>query len=103
MWTRFVREHPPNHQHSKRLGGEACELDDEVLQEWRVTLEKLLKAKDFEEVALRPSGRFKSPLNARLWEAWRKASGDPERDLVSWIRFGTPLGMSPSCTAGYSP
>lgn len=54
----------------------------------------LLKAKDFEEVVLRPSGRFKSPLNARPWEAWRKASGDPERDLVSWIRFGTPLGMS---------
>lgn len=79
---------------AKGYGGQTCELNDEVLGEWRETLEKLLKAKDFEEVVLRPSGRFKSPLNARPWEAWRKASGDPERDLVSWIRFGTPLGMS---------
>ena len=28
------------------------------------------------------------------WRHGRKYSGDPEKDLVDWVRAGTPLGMS---------
>ena len=94
LWTRFVREHPQAISTAKDYGCESCELNEEVLKAWRDQLEHFLKARDFKEVALRPQGRFRSPLNARLWEAWRRSSGDPETELVSWIRTGTPLGMS---------
>lgn len=65
-----------------------------MLEEWTETVGKFLKTKDFEDVVLRKPGRLSSPLNAKLFEAWRKHSGDPERHLVSWIRQGTPLGMA---------
>eukprot|EP00435_Cladocopium_sp_Y103_P019673 s3697_g4.t1 len=94
LWTRFVKAHPRALETAREYGGEHCELHRETLDAWRSCVEHLLKAKDFDEVVLRPHNRFKSPLNARLWEAWRKHSGDPEKDLVNWIREGTPLGMA---------
>ena len=87
LWTRFVADHPQVLEAAGSYGSE-----NETLEAWTRTLEKFLKVKEFDDVVLRPPGRFSSPPNAKLWEAWRKYSGDPERHLVSWIRSGTALG-----------
>ena len=34
-----------------------------------------------------------SPLQADLWDAWHKQSGDPEKYIGKWAREGCPLGM----------
>jgi len=94
LWTRFVAEHPQALRTAEDYGGENCQLDTDVLKAWTERIEHFLKVKEFDEVVLREPGRFTSPVNAKLWEAWRKHSGDPELDLVGWIRAGTPLGMS---------
>ena len=94
LWTRFLREYPQALETAEEYGGENCQLKENVLKEWTTCVERFLKVRDFDEVVLRQPGRFVSPLNARLFEAWRKHSGDPEMDLVSWIRAGTPLGMT---------
>lgn len=82
LWTRFVAEHPQALRTAEDYGGENCQLDTDVLKAWTERIEHFLKVKDFEEVVLRGPGRFTSPVNARLLEAWRKHSGDPELDLV---------------------
>eukprot|EP00435_Cladocopium_sp_Y103_P021609 s565_g5.t1 len=94
LWSRFVKAHPEALQAAFDYGGEDCALDKDVLKEWTETIEHFLKVRDFPDVVLRPQNRFVSPLNAKLCEAWRRQSGDPERDLVDWIRTGTPLGMA---------
>ena len=94
LWTRFVKDHPKALETANSYGSESCELDSETLEAWTREIEHFLKAKEFDDVVLRGSDRFKSPLNAKLWEGWRKCSGDPERDLVQWIRSGAPLGMA---------
>ena len=67
---------------------------------WTKALEKLLKAKEFDDVVMKEEFEFTSPLNAKLWEAWIRAAGDPECNVVDWIRRGVPLGMNckiPTC------
>ena len=84
VWIDFVKDY----------GSEHCELDKRVQKEWMFCLEGILRMEEFEDAVLREPWEFNSPLNAKLWNAWFKASGDPEKDLVSWIRQGAPLGMS---------
>ena len=94
LWTRFLREYPQAVETAEEYGSENCQLKENVLKAWTDCIEHFLKVKEFDEVVLRPPERFTSPLNAKLLEAWRKHSGDPEMDLVSWIRSGAPLGMA---------
>jgi hypothetical protein len=84
-----VAEHPRAVKTAEEYGSENCQLDGDVLKAWTERVGRFL-----DEIVLRRPDRFVSPLNARLLEAWRKHSGDPEMDLVSWVRAGTPLGMS---------
>ena len=42
---------------------------------------------------IKDTWEFSPPLDARLWSAWLRFSGDPEKNLVSWIRVGAVLGM----------
>eukprot|EP00435_Cladocopium_sp_Y103_P055471 s826_g18.t1 len=94
LWSRFLKDHPKALQAAMDYGSEDCALDEDVLRDWTDTIEHFLKVREFPDVVLKPTNRFVSPLNAKLWEAWRRQSGDPERDLVDWIRMGTPLGMA---------
>ena len=93
LWDRFIVEHPHALQVAKDYGAADCALDQDVLKEWKAKLAELLKAKDFLDVKMRDAWEFVSPLDAKLWDAWIKFSGDPEPSLVSWIRGGAPLGM----------
>ena len=94
LWTRFVKDNPKVIETAESYGSENCELDPEALECWRKEIESFLKVKEFEDIILKEPGRFVSPLNSKLWKGWRKFSGDPERDLVQWIREGAPLGMA---------
>lgn len=94
LWMRFVRDHPEALEAASSYGSENCKLDAETLTAWRREIESFWKAKEFDDVVLKEPGRFTSPLDAKLWEGWRKFSSDPERDLVQWIRAGAPLGMA---------
>ena len=94
MWERFVKQYPKALLVAATYGSESCEVEKDILSEWKKWMAKMLKAKEFEDVILREAWEFDSPLDARLWEAWIRASGDPEEHLVSWIRSGAPLGMA---------
>ena len=49
---------------------------------------------------LKEEFEFNSPLNAKLWAAWIRATNDLECHMVDWARRGVPLGMNskiPTC------
>ena len=94
VWIDFVKDFPEAMDTARDYGTVHCQLDARVLKEWTFCLEGILKMKEFEQVTLREPWEFVSPLNPNLWQAWFDASGDPEKDLVGWIREGAPLGMS---------
>ena len=93
-WNRFIQEHPQALRIAETYGGPDCEPDVGVAQAWRATLERMLKAKDFEDVVIREQYEFRSPLNTKLLAAWQRATRDPEVHVVSWARKGVPLGMA---------
>jgi hypothetical protein len=99
-WNYFLEEHPKALEIAENYGGGNCAPDPEVGEAWTKTLEKLLKAKEFDDVVMKEEFEFTSPLNAKLWDAWIRAAGDPECNVVDWIRRGVPLGMNckiPTC------
>ena len=83
LWTRFAKDNPKVMETANDYGSEHCELDPDALKAWKKEIERFLKVKEFDDVVLRAPGRFTSPLNAKLWEGWRKCSGDPI-DLVNF-------------------
>jgi len=50
----------------------------EIGKAWIQTLEKVLKARDFEDVVVKEEFEFNSRLNSNLSAAWIKATKDPE-------------------------
>ena len=99
-WNHFVEQNPKALDIASTYGGGNCEPDKEVGEAWTKVLEKLLKAKDFEDIIVKEEFEFTTPLNTKLWAAWIKATGDPECHVVEWARKGVPLGMNckiPTC------
>ena len=100
-WNHFLEEHPRAVDIAEKYGGANCEPPDPYLgYAWMKVLENILKAKDFKDVVVKEEFEFNSPLNTKLWEAWIKATGDPECHVVEWARKGVPLGMNveiPTC------
>ena len=103
-WNHFIKENPEALKISEAYGGPNCEPHPEIGKLWTQTLEKILKAKDFEDVVVKEEFEFNTPLNTKLWEAWIRASNDPECHVVEWARKAVPLGMNASIpTCGIFP
>ena len=94
LWDRFYEQHPKAKEAAELYGSANCVLDDETVKLWKSWLEKCWKVQRPLQNILKQPWEFRSPLDADLWQGWFKASGDPERHLVQWIREGAPLGMS---------
>ena len=94
-WEKFVENNARAIQVARDYGTEWAALDDRLVAQWENTLAKLLKAKGHEEMSVGNLSRlpYKSPLNARLWDAWQRASKDPDNSIVEFIQRGVPLGM----------
>ena len=103
-WNHFIQQNPKALEIAETYGGGNCQPDEAIGKAWTKVMERLLKAKDFDDVVVKEEFEFNTPLNTRLWEAWIKASGDPERHVVEWARKGVPLGMNcPIPTCGIFP
>ena len=94
LWERFYEDHPKAKETAENYGSGCCELDLQTVRDWRQWLMKCWKVKREHQNILKEPWEFMSPLDPDLWQGWFTASGDPEKDLVSWIRCGAPLGMS---------
>ena len=94
-WEKFLEDNARAVQVARDYGTEWAALDDRLVAQWENTLAKLLKAKGHDEMAVGTLSRlpYKSPLNARLWDAWQRASKDPDNSIVEFIQRGVPLGM----------
>eukprot|EP00435_Cladocopium_sp_Y103_P049737 s2244_g15.t1 len=66
----------------------------EIGELWKGWLEKMLKAKEFDDVVIKEEYECTSPLNTKLWAAWQRATKDPEVHVVKWARRGVALGMN---------
>ena len=86
-------ENPEALEVARTYGTERCVPDESVGEKWRTALGKLLRAMP-EPAVLRDKWAFKSPLDAAMWDAWRRFSKDPEENLAHWARHGVPLGMA---------
>jgi hypothetical protein len=93
-WNRFIKDNPKALDIASTYGGPDCKPDLETANNWRATLEKMLKAKEFEDVIIREDYEFRTPLNTKLLAAWQRATRDPEVHVVDWARRGVPLGMN---------
>ena len=93
-WERFQSENIKAIQVARDYGTEWAELENDVVIKWERTIAELLKAKSKQEMDEGTSKRlqYQSPLNARLWDAWQKASKDPDNSIVEFIQHGVPLG-----------
>ena len=93
-WERFQSENIKAIQVARDYGTEWAELENDVVIKWEQTIAELLKAKSKQEMDEGTSKRlqYQSPLNARLWDAWQKASKDPDNSIVEFIQHGVPLG-----------
>lgn len=103
-WRHFTEQNPKALDIAETYGGGNCEPDATIGEAWTRVSEKLLKAKEFDDVVMKEEFEFNTPLNTKLWAAWIKATGDPECHVVEWARKGVPLGMNckiPTC--GISP
>ena len=85
-WNHFIKENPEALKIAEAYGGPNCEPHPEIGKLWTQTLEKILKAKDFEDVVVKEEFEF----NTKLWEAWIRASNDPECHVVEWAGKGCP-------------
>ena len=94
-WERFLEKNSRAIQVARDYGTEWAELDKNLVAQWENTIAKTLKAKEHEESTTGTLSRlsYQSPLNARLWDAWQKASKDPDNRIVEFIQRGVPLGM----------
>ena len=93
-WNRFIKDNPKALDIAVTYGGPDCKPDLETANNWRAALEKMLKAKEFEDVIIREDYEFRTPLNTKLLAAWQRATRDPEVHVVDWARRGVPLGMN---------
>ena len=93
-WESFIKSHPKAVKLGLDYGTLAAKFDEDIAEAWTLWLEKTLNAKPKDGVRIKDNLQFKSPLNAKLWQAWEEVSGDPEKWIPTWIEEGVPLGMS---------
>ena len=60
-WKHFLAQHPKAIEIAENYGGGNCAPDTEVGEVWTRTLEKLLKAKDFDDIVMKEEYEFTSP------------------------------------------
>ena len=95
IWDRFLRDYPEALDVAKNYdGAEGNRPNMEVEMAWKGCLKQFFQTRMFADVVLKDKYEFESPLDPELWEAWLKASLDPEVHLVDWIRRGVPLGTN---------
>ena len=93
LWSNFVGRYPEALEVARTYGSAECKPKEEILEAWTNEVSKVFKVKNTDEVIMREAIEYVSPLNIKLWEAWQKASGDPEVHVVDWMKRGAPLGM----------
>ena len=94
IWDRFIMDFPRALDIAKNYGSGGNKPDMEIEMMWKSALKQFFQTRSFTDIVLKDKYEFESPLNPELWDAWLRASADPEKHLVEWIRRGVLLGMS---------
>jgi len=72
-------------------GCKGCKLK-EITEEVRTVISTYLEAEDTEPV--NDGNGMSTELRPGIFEAWRRASGDPETEVENWLRTGAPCGLT---------
>ena len=91
-WNALIKDMPQALEAARTYGSERCELDPQVLDEWVMRLNSMMKVTTPTDVDLKGKYQFRSPLKPELWEAWQRFSKDPEKHIADWAQYGAPLG-----------
>ena len=78
---------------AEKYGTTEATFDEGVAQTWKEVLEHTCGAVEPDGIHLKENLEFKSPLNAKLWEGWQRASKDPDDCIAVFAREGVPMGM----------
>ena len=93
-WDEFTEEHPRVYKVARDYGTPEAELDMELRDAWRRRMMQALRGVITREgITLEEKGEYPSPLYEPLWDAWQRASKDPDDSIPRFIREGVPLGM----------
>ena len=99
-WESFAKKNPEALRVAEDYGTLQCRYNEEVLREWKAKLKMTLGARSAPTERKHENVPYRSPLDPELLAAWAERAGDPEKDVVRWVREGAPLGMSleiPTC------
>ena len=93
-WVDFVKEYPEALVTAQLYGSPVCQPIEDVTEAWRKVLKEKMKTHEIKsDMVMKENWEFTSPLQADMWDAWHKHSGDPEKYIGKWAREGCPLGM----------
>lgn len=89
-----MQKYPEAMVTAQLYGSPVCKPIDVVTEEWRKVLRQRMEVEETkQDLVMKENWEFVSPLQADLWDAWHKQSGDPEKYIGKWAREGCPLGM----------
>ena len=93
LWNTFILKYPEALLVAEQYGTEDCRFDGKMIEIWKGCLKNLWGEQEMEEVVLKTNTDYVSPVDTQLLEAWKRKSGDPEKQVVGWLRRGCPLGI----------
>ena len=103
-WEVFEKKFKNVTMVAEAYGTEDCEIQENLVKEWKSQLRKAVGANAPPAVKIKPRWAYSSPLDAEIFKAWARKGNDPETEVASWIEKGTPLGIErPIGTCGIFP
>ena len=92
-WQGFIKKYPEALNLAESYGTKDVQVDERIVQKWKEELKRLTGCRNKPNLVLKQKDAYETPVDTDLLEAWIRRSGDPEGQVVDWLRNGAPLGI----------
>ena len=92
-WQGFIKKYPEALNLAESYGTKDVQVDERTVQKWKEELKRLTGCRSKPNLVLKEKDAYETPVDTDLLEAWVHRSGDPEGQVVDWLRNGAPLGI----------
>ena len=92
-WQAFVKRHPEALNLAESYGTQEVQVSEQVKEKWKEELKRLTGCRGKQRVVLKEKEIYTTPIDTDLLEAWVRRAGDPEGQVVDWLKYGAPLGI----------